>query len=159
MTSFPSFLPFFLLLPPFQESIHEAYDFVSIKPSISLSLCLPPFLPLFLFYRKKLTRARARGKSWKVMRVVLELAAMYNRRPKRDAKDRDSRDGDRSLSRIGRFEAEACVWHRVASTDLLALNGTPTASVPRSWAAISPLRHAPCSPHREPLAANRGQRR
>lgn len=95
MTSFPSFLPFFLLLPPFQESIHEAYDFVSIKPSISfslsLSLCLPPFLPLFLFYRKKLTRARARGKSWKVMRVVLELAAMYNRRPKRDAKDRFER--------------------------------------------------------------------
>lgn len=38
------------------------------------------------------------------------------------------------------------LWHRVASTDLLALNGTPTASVARPWAAISPPGHAPRSP-------------
>lgn len=105
---------------------------------------------------RKETRTRGRA-CWK------------NRRPPERSRSRAARDetidreslvGEKQRRRVRRPGREAGVVHRVASTDLLALKRTRAASVARlRWAAISPLRHAPCAPHRGHCPANRGERR
>lgn len=109
-----------------------------------------------LSFERKETRTRGRA-CWK------------NRRPPERSRSRAARDetidreslvGEKQRRRVRRPGREAGVVHRVASTDLLALKRTRAASVARlRWAAISPLRHAPCAPHRGHCPANRGERR